>query len=128
MERWAWYQSPILNVVRPDLGLLYRMYGAFNARDADAVLAAMVPDVEWPNGREGGWLRGHEAVREYWVRQWGEIDPRVTPIGFMHLPDGRLRLDVRQSVHDYAGNSLSRGVVGHIYTFREGLVARMEIG
>ncbi len=34
--------------------LLERIYAAFNARDIDAVLAVMHPNVEWPNGMEGG--------------------------------------------------------------------------
>lgn len=103
------------------------MYGAFNARDVEAVLVALVPDVEWPRAWEGDWIRGHDAVRDYWTRQWAEIDPRVFPIGYLMLPDGRLRLDVRQTVRDLSGNLLSEGIVAHIYTFREGLVARMEV-
>jgi hypothetical protein len=34
--------------------LLQTLYGAFNARDIDAALAGMHPDVDWPNGMEGG--------------------------------------------------------------------------
>jgi ketosteroid isomerase-like protein len=45
--------------------LLRRAYAAFNARDIDAALALMHPDVDWPNGMEGGREVGHEAVRTY---------------------------------------------------------------
>ena len=113
--------------MQPDLSLIYRTYDAFNARDIDAVLATMVPDVDWPNGWLGGRMRGHGAVRDYWTRQWQEIDPSVTPVGFLVLSDGRLRLDVRQIVCDLQGNVLSEGTVGHVYTFRDGLIAKMEI-
>ena len=113
--------------MQPDLSLLYRTYDAFNARDIDAVLATMASDVDWPNGWLGGRMRGHDAVREYWTRQWQEIDPVVRPEGFLLLPDGRLRLDVRQIVRDRSGNLLSEGMVGHVYTFRDGLIAKMEI-
>jgi hypothetical protein len=41
--------------------LLIRTYRAFNARDVDAVLAAMHEDVDWPNGWEGGHVHGHEV-------------------------------------------------------------------
>jgi hypothetical protein len=34
--------------------LLGRIYEAFNRRDIDAVLAALHPAVDWPNGWEGG--------------------------------------------------------------------------
>ncbi len=110
-----------------DLGTLYRTYDAFNAQNIDAALAAMAPDVEWPNGWEGGTLIGHEAVRDYWTRQWASLSPHVVPEGYILLPDGRLRLDVRQTVRDRQGNPISRGTVSHIYTFRDGLIARMEI-
>jgi ketosteroid isomerase-like protein len=33
-----------------DQRLLRQAYVAFNARDIDAALATMHPDVEWPNG------------------------------------------------------------------------------
>jgi hypothetical protein len=36
-----------MSAVRP---MLERTYAAFKARDVDAVLAAMHPDVDWPNG------------------------------------------------------------------------------
>jgi ketosteroid isomerase-like protein len=62
--------------------VLTRAYAAFNARDIDAVLAAMDPDVDWPNGWEGGRVRGHDQVRDYWTRQWAAIDPTVEPVGF----------------------------------------------
>lgn len=110
----------------PDLNLLYRTYDAFNARDIDAVLATMTADVDWPSGWIGGRLKGHDAVREYWTRQWQEFEPIVRPEGFLVLPDGRLRLDVRQTVRDLHGKVIAEGSVGHIYTFRDGLIAKME--
>jgi ketosteroid isomerase-like protein len=45
------------------------LYSAFNARDVDACLAAMAPDVDWANGWEGGRVIGRAAVRDYWERQ-----------------------------------------------------------
>jgi len=48
---------------------LRALYAAFNARDIDAVLAAMTEDVDWPNAWEGGRLSGRAAVRNYWTRQ-----------------------------------------------------------
>ncbi len=110
-----------------DLGLLYRTYDAFNAHDIDAALATMTSDVDWPNASAGGRMRGHDAVRAYWTRQWDETEPIVRLEGFLVLPDARLRLDVRQTVRDRTGNLLSEGLVGHVYAFRDGLIARMDI-
>ncbi len=107
--------------------LLRRAYEAFNARDVDAVLALMHPDVDWPNGMEGGRVLGHAAVREYWTRQFEVIDSRVEPQAFTTDAEGRVVVDVHQVVRDTAGEVLSDGRVEHVYTIRDGLVERMEI-
>jgi len=60
-----------------DRELLISTYEAFNARDVDAVLAVMHPDVDWPNGWEGGRVYVHQGVRDYWTRQWRVIDPTL---------------------------------------------------
>ena len=107
--------------------LLERTYAAFNARDIDGALAAMHPDVDWPNGMEGGRVHGHRAVREYWTRQWGLIDPRVEPRGFVTEADGRIAVDVRQVVRDRAGALLKDEMVQHVYRLEDGLIRAMEI-
>jgi hypothetical protein len=107
--------------------LLRRAYGAFNARDIDGVVALMHPDVDWPNGMEGGREVGHDAVRAYWTRQFGMIDSHVEPVSFELQPGGRVVVDVHQVVRDLDGELLSDGLVQHVYTLREGLVAHMEI-
>jgi ketosteroid isomerase-like protein len=103
------------------------MYSAFNARDIDAVLAAMSEQVEWPNGWEGGVLHGHAAVRDYWTRQWAAIDPSVTPEGLEDDGDGRLRVRVRQVIRDRAGRVLSDQHVLHLYAFDGDRIRSMEI-
>ena len=107
--------------------LLVRTYAAFNARDLDGALAAMHPAVEWPNGMEGGTVHGHAAIREYWARQWGRIDPRVEPTRFSSMPDGRVSVDVHQVVRDLAGATLKDEMVRHVYGFADGLIRTMEI-
>src|SRR5215203_6296868 len=107
--------------------LLSRAYAAFNARDIDAVLSMMHPDVEWPNGMEGGYVYGHDEVRAYWTRQWDLINPVVEPQAFSTQPDGRILVEVKQRVLDKEGNTLLDGRVQHIYTVRDDLVRHMEI-
>ena len=106
--------------------LLRRAYAAFNARDIDAVLATMWPDVEWPNGMEGGYVYGHEQVRAYWTRQWGVVNPRVEPLGFTH-GGGEVVVEVRHVGRDGSGAVVVEAVVQHVYRFVAGLVKRMEI-
>jgi hypothetical protein len=107
--------------------LLRRTYDAFDARDIDAVLAVLQPDVDWPNGMEGARELGHDAVRAYWTRQFGMIDSHVELVGFVEDEEGRIVIDVHQVVHDLDGKLISDGNVQHVYTFRDGLVERMDI-
>ena len=107
--------------------LLKATYAAFNRRDIDAALAAMHPQVEWPNGMEGGTLHGHRAVREYWIRQWGMINPRVEPLSFEEDGTGRVIVKVHQVIRDLQGTVIVDRMVCHAYAFEDELVKRMEI-
>lgn len=107
--------------------LIKQAYHSFNTRNIDAVLRIMKPDVCWPNGWEGGYVKGHNEVRNYWKRQWKEIDPRVTPVSFTEREDGKMEVKVHQIVKDRQGNILSDSIVKHIYTFEKGKVKSMEI-
>lgn len=108
--------------------MLRDAYAAFNARDIDAALATMTPDVVWPKAFKGGWARGPEEIRAYWTEQWREIDPRVEPVEFHAEGDGRIAVDVHQVVRDLAGVVMADGHVGHRFTFARGLIAAMEVG
>ena len=107
--------------------LFMKTYAAFNARDIDAILAVMHPDVDWPNGWEGDRLLGREEVREYWTRQWTVIDPTVTPQRFVMEADGRIAVLVHQVVRDLEGHVISDGMVEHVYQIEDDLVKNMEI-
>ena len=107
--------------------LLRRAYDAFNARDIEAALALMHPDVDWPNAMEGRREHGHHAVRAYWTRQFGLIDSHVEPVGFSQDDEGRIVVDVHQVVRDTAGALISDRTVQHVYTLRQGLIERMDI-
>ncbi len=107
--------------------LLRGAYAAFNARDLDAALAIMHPDVDWPNVMEGSRVRGHLGVRGYWTRQFEQIDSRVEPERFNVTDDGRVAVDVHQVVRTLAGDVISDERVTHIYTIRDGLIERMDV-
>lgn len=102
-------------------------YEAFNARDIDTALSLMHPDVEWPNGMEGGTVHGREAVREYWTRQWAMINPVVEPVDFDKADNGTVNVTVHQVVKDMAGNLLHDRTIHHVYAFKDGLINTMEI-
>jgi ketosteroid isomerase-like protein len=107
--------------------LLRALYEAFNRRDIEAVLAALHPDVDWPNAWEGGRLQGRDAVREYWTRQFAAIVGHVEPQGFSVGEDGRVAVAVHQVVRSHAGALLADQNVTHVYALRDGLVERMDV-
>lgn len=106
---------------------LVDLYAAFNRRDIPALLAAMTSDVVWPNGWEGGVVRGPDEVRAYWQRQWSELEPSVVPTAFRTEPDGRIAVSVHQLVRDKGGSVLADHTVTHVYRLTNGLIAEMEI-
>jgi len=110
-----------------DEQLLRELYTAFNARNVEAVLAALSDDVVWPNAWEGGVVHGRAAVRGYWLRQWAEIDPHVEPIAMTRRDDGRIAVDVHQVVLTIDGDPVGDHRVVHVYAMRDGLVTRMDV-
>jgi len=56
------------------------LYKDFNGRKIDSVISKMTENVKWANGMDGGYVYGHDGVKEYWTRQFTLISSRVTPI------------------------------------------------
>ena len=117
-----------------DVKILEGLYDRFNARDIDGVLVALTDDVAWANGMDGGHVRGREAVRDYWTRQWAVVDPHVEPVGFHRTADGAIVAEVLQTIRDLDGkplegqtHGLKDKTVTHVSRLREGKVARFDI-
>lgn len=104
-----------------------RSYEAFNARDIDSALAAMHRDVDWPDAIDGGRLRGRDQIRQYWLRQFEFLDPRVEPETIHPDEHGRVVVDVHQVVRDLNGHVIADQRVQHVYAIRDGLITRMDI-
>jgi len=107
--------------------LIRAAYVAFNARDIDGALMLMTPDVAWARAFKGGFVHGHQQVREYWTEQWSEIDPSVDPISFQLQDSGQIAIGVQQVVRDLSGNILATDLVRHRFTIRDGLIEKMEV-
>jgi len=107
--------------------VLSAAYRDFNARNIDAVISSMHPQVEWANGMEGGHVYGKDAVREYWSRQFTTLNPQVEPTSIDPGQSNSWVVTVHQVVHDLKGNLLLDTTVYHTYQFRDGLIARMDI-
>jgi ketosteroid isomerase-like protein len=108
--------------------ILRAAYRAFNARDVDAAVALMHPDVDWPNAWEGGRVTGRDAVRDYWTWQFAAISSHVEPERFTEEANGSVTVDVHQVVHDAkTGELVSDSRVRHRYRLEDGLVVRMDV-
>jgi hypothetical protein len=107
--------------------IIHKAYGAFNERNIDNALSTMQPDIQWSKAWEGGYISGHDEIKQYWTRQWTEINPKVEPIGFSNRENGSLEVKVHQNVKDLQSNLMFDGLVKHIYTFQDGLIKTMDI-
>jgi hypothetical protein len=107
--------------------LIHKAYAAFNSRDIDTALSTFHTEVQWPKAFEGGYVSGHDAIRDYWTRQWLEINPNVEPIAFNKRQDGTLEVSVHQIVKDLQGNLMFDGIVKHVYVIEDDLLRRMDI-
>ena len=102
------------------------LYQNFNERNIDAVIAQMTEDVQWANGMDGGYVYGHEGVREYWTRQFGLISSNVMPLEIAN-ENSMVKIKVHQVVHDLNGNLLADEIVYHFFTLRDEKIARFNI-
>lgn len=116
-----------MNNLEQSTNLLKQAYAAFNTRDMEGALSTMRPDVEWPNGMEGGIVHGHEGIREYWTRQWGIINPHVDPVSFELDSSGDVVVAVHQVVRELSGKVLLDRMVQHVYKLKDGLIQSMTI-
>lgn len=104
-----------------------KAYSAFNNRNIDEALSTMQPDIQWTKAWEGGYICGHDEIKQYWTRQWTEINPKVEPTGFDERKNGSLEVMVHQNVKNLQGNLIFDGFVKHIYTFQDELIKTMDI-
>jgi ketosteroid isomerase-like protein len=113
----------------PEAELVLRSaYRAFDARDIEAAIELMDPEVDWPNVWEGGRVVGRAAVRDYWNRQFAAISSKVEPEDFTEEADGSITVAVHQVVHDAStGELISDSRVRHRYRLEDGLVVRMDV-
>lgn len=107
--------------------LIEAAYKGFNNRDIDSVLLLMDEHIHWPKAFEGGHVIGKEAIREYWTRQWSEINPIVNLKTITVREDGKVAVLVHQLVKDLAGNILFDGEVKHVYQVKNDLLLQMDI-
>ena len=105
--------------------LVRRMYAAYNSRDAEGLLALVTDDVDWPDGPAR--LHGKDALRAYWQRQWTRTRTHDEPGEPVELGEGLISVAVDQTVRTTDGSPVSAGRFRHVFRFRDGLAARLDI-
>jgi len=102
------------------------IYQNFNERNIDFVINNMASDVKWANGMDGGFVYGHQGVREYWTRQFKLVSSHVTPPN-VREENGEIIVEVHQVVHDLEGKLLADETVTHIFKLDGDKIAQFDI-
>ena len=89
-----------------DILAIRRLYACFNVHGIDDVLVLLADDVARANGMEGGHMHGHQALRDYWTRQWAIVSPHVEPVAFAEIEDKAVAVEVIQTIRDSEGKPL----------------------
>jgi hypothetical protein len=109
-----------------DINLIKQLYEDFNARKVDALLAKLTEDVMWANGMEGGYVQGHQSLKDYWERQWSSLNPQIKAVGFSQTKEGALLVDAL-----FNGKCLEQEFkdipAGHVFYIKNGIVSRFDI-
>ena len=100
-------------------------YKSYNERDIDALLELMCEDVNWANALTGDRIRGRAEMREVWLLQWTSLEVETEPIR-IYEEDGRTVVLVREIMREVGGRLLLDQEMEHVFTFRDGLVERMD--
>lgn len=107
--------------------IIKTLYEKFNEREIDEILLLMHENVQWANGWKGGFVYGHEGIRNYWTTQWKEITPFVYPVSVIDNGNGKTEVLVHQVVHDKKGTLILDETIKHHFLFESGLIKKFEI-
>jgi len=107
---------------------LQNLYDAFNNREIETIISVMHPDVKWANGVEGGFVYGRDAVREYWINQFKDIQVELETLKFETDENNRNVVTVHQVIKDLQGNLLADTTIQQIFTIENSLISLYEIG
>jgi len=103
------------------------LYKNFNDRKIDLVISKMTENVKWANGMEGGYVYGHNGVRDYWTRQFTMVSSNVTPLE-IDKESGVVKIKVHHVVHDLNGKLLADEIVYHFFHLQDNKIAEFNIG
>src|SRR5688572_21806327 len=103
------------------------LYSNFNERKIELVISKMTDKVKWANGMTGGYVYGHDEVREYWTKQFQLVSSRVIPLT-INTEGELVKIKVHQVVHDLNGKLLADEIVYHYFHLENKKIVSFEIG
>lgn len=104
------------------------LWPALTARDLDAVIALLHPDIDWQDNLNGGRHVGRDAVRAYLSEVMATVAIVSTPINIMPSGPDRYLARVNHVVRNRDGQLWGQEVVSHVLVLREGLIVRVDNG
>lgn len=111
----------------PDsLATIDALWPALTARDLDAVVALLHPDVDWQDNLNGGRRVGRDAVRAYLSEVMATVVIVSTPIDIMPSGPDRYLARVNHVVRNQDGQLWGQEIVSHVLMLRDGLIVRMD--
>ncbi len=103
------------------------LYKNFNERKIGLVISKMTDGVQWANGMDGGYVYGHDGVKEYWTRQFKLVSSNVTPL-IIETENEVVKIKVHQVVHDLNGKLLADEFVYHYFHLENDKISKFDIG
>ena len=103
------------------------LYSNFNERRIESVISKMTDKVKWANGMNGGYVYGHEEVKEYWTKQFQLVSSKVIPLT-INTEGEVVKIKVHQVVHDLNGKLLADEIVYHYFHLETEKIVSFEIG
>jgi hypothetical protein len=103
------------------------LYENFNNRKIDLVISQMTKNVRWANGMDGGYVYGHDGVKDYWEKQFETVSSNVTPLQ-IQVENNLITIKVHQVVHDLHGGLLADEYVYHYFHLSGDKIADFTIG
>jgi len=109
-----------------DHAVMLAAYKSYNERDLEGLLPLMCEDVNWANALTGDRIRGRAEMRRIWELQGISLNVQIEPIRIYDEADGNTVVLVREIMHEAGGRLLMDHETEHVYTWRDGLIARMD--
>ena len=112
----------------PAVEIVQAVYAAFATRDAATILSLFAPDVEIVQSRElpwGGLYRGHEGARQFFVTLTTHLNSTLEIERMIRAGDVVVAVGWTKGTVNATGASY-RVPIAHVWTIREGLVARVQ--